>query len=141
MAVRDSARGCDSQRYREMSILGALIGPIADLGKTWIEGKNIKTKAKAEAEASVMKTQAKSAADWETAMARASNQSWKDEWLTILYSIPLVLSFVPSAVPFVREGFNVLATMPDWYQTGLSIIIAASLGVRGAIGIMNKVKK
>ena len=124
-----------------MSILGALIGPIADLGKTWIEGKNIKTKAKAEAEASVMKTQAKSAADWETAMARASNQSWKDEWLTILFSIPLVLAFVPSAVPYVREGFEVLATMPDWYQTGLSIIIAASFGVRGAIGIMNKVKK
>jgi hypothetical protein len=124
-----------------MSILGTLIGPIATLGKTWIEGKNIKTKAKAEAEASVMKTQAKSAADWETAMARASNQSWKDEWLTILFSIPLVLAFVPSAVPYVREGFNVLATMPDWYQTGLSIIIAASFGVRGAIGIMNKVKK
>jgi len=141
LAVRDSSRGCDSQRCREMSVLGALVGPIADLGKTWIEGKNIKTKAKAEAEASVMKTQAKSAADWETAMARASNQSWKDEWLTILFSIPLVLAFVPSAVPYVREGFNVLATMPDWYQTGLSIIIAASFGVRGAIGIMNKVKK
>jgi len=124
-----------------MSVLGALVGPIADLGKTWIEGKNIKTKAKAEAEASVMKTQAKSAADWETAMARASNQSWKDEWLTILFSIPLVLAFVPSAVPYVREGFEVLATMPNWYQTGLSIIIAASFGVRGAIGIMNKVKK
>ena len=124
-----------------MNVFTALIGPIADLGKTWIEGKNIKTKAKAEAEASVMKTQAKSAADWETAMARASNQSWKDEWLTILFSIPLVLAFVPSAVPYVREGFNVLATMPDWYQTGLSIIIAASFGVRGAIGIMNKVKK
>jgi len=124
-----------------MSVLGALVGPIATLGKTWIEGKNIKTKAKAEAEASVMKTQAKSAADWETAMARASNQSWKDEWLTILFSIPLVLAFVPSAVPYVREGFEVLATMPDWYQTGLSIIIAASFGVRGAIGIMNKVKK
>jgi len=141
LVVRDSARGCDSQRYREMSVLGALVGPIADLGKTWIEGKNIKTKAKAEAEASVMKTQAKSAADWETAMARASNQSWKDEWLTILFSIPLVLAFVPSAVPYVREGFEVLATMPNWYQTGLSIIIAASFGVRGAIGIMNKVKK
>jgi hypothetical protein len=124
-----------------MSLFTAFIGPIADLGKTWIEGKNIKTKAKAEAEASVVKTQAKSAADWETAMARASNQSWKDEWLTILFSIPLVLSFVPSAVPYVREGFAVLATMPEWYQTGLSIIIAASFGVRGAIGIMNKVKK
>lgn len=124
-----------------MSLLGSIIGPVAELGKTWMEGKVAKTKAKAEAESKVMITQAQSAADWETAMARASNQSWKDEWLTILFSIPLVLAFVPDAVPYVREGFVVLATMPDWYQTGLSIVIAASFGVRGAIGIMNKVKK
>lgn len=118
-----------------------VIGPIADLGRTWIEGKVAKTKAKAEAEAAVMINQSKSAADWETAMARASNTSWKDEWITILFSIPLVLAFIPSAVPYVREGFAVLATMPQWYQYGLSVIIAASFGVRGAIGIMNKVKK
>jgi len=124
-----------------MSVVASLIGPVASLGKTWLEGKTAKTKAKAEAEASVMKTQAKSAADWETAMARASNQSFKDEWLTILFSIPLILAFIPSAVPYVREGFAVLQTMPEWYQTGLSIIIAASFGVRGAIGIMNKVVK
>ena len=124
-----------------MSIFASVIGPVADLGRTWLEGKVAKTKAKAEAEATVMINQSKSAADWETAMARASNQSWKDEWITILFSIPLVLAFVPSAVPYVREGFAVLATMPDWYQYGLSVIIAASFGVRGAIGIMNKVKK
>ena len=124
-----------------MSFIAAIVGPVAELGKTWLEGKTAKTKAKAEAEATVMKTQAKSAADWETAMARASNQSWKDEWLTILFSIPLILAFIPAAVPYVKEGFEVLETMPKWYQTGLSIIIAASLGVRGAIGIMNKVKK
>ena len=123
-----------------MSLFNAL-GPIADLGRTWIEGKVAKTKAKAEAEAAVMINQSKSAADWETAMARASNTSWKDEWITILFSIPLVLAFIPSAVPYVREGFAVLATMPQWYQYGLSVIIAASFGVRGAIGIMNKVKK
>jgi hypothetical protein len=124
-----------------VSILSSVIGPVADLGRTWLEGKVAKTKAKAEAEAAVMINQSKSAADWETAMARASNTSWKDEWITILFSIPLVLAFVPSAVPYVREGFAVLATMPDWYQYGLSVIIAASFGVRGAIGIMNKVKK
>ena len=123
-----------------MSFFNA-IGPIADRGRTWTEGKVAKTKAKAEAEAAVMINQSKSAADWETAMARASNTSWKDEWITILFSIPLVLAFVPSAVPYVREGFAVLATMPQWYQYGLSVIIAASFGVRGAIGIMNKVKK
>lgn len=124
-----------------MNLLGSIIGPVADLGKTWLEGKVAKTKAKAEAEASVMKTQAKSAADWETAMARSSAQSWKDEWLTILFSIPLVLAFIPDAVPYVRQGFEVLGTMPDWYQYGLSVIVAASFGVRSVIGIMNKVKK
>ena len=71
-----------------MSFFNA-IGPIADLGRTWIEGKVAKTKAKAEAEAAVMINQSKSAADWETAMARASNTSWKDEWITILFSIPI----------------------------------------------------
>lgn len=124
-----------------MSLITSLIGPVADLGKTWLEGKVAKTKAKAEAEAKVMVTQAESAADWETAMARASNQSWKDEWITILFSIPLILAFIPPAVPHVQEGFRVLSTMPEWYQYGLSVIIAASFGVRGVIGIMNKVKK
>ena len=124
-----------------MSLITSLIGPVADLGKTWLEGKVAKTKAKAEAEAKVMVTQAESAADWETAMARASNQSWKDEWITILFSIPLILAFIPPAVPHVQEGFRVLAGMPEWYQYGLSVIIAASFGVRGVIGIMNKVKK
>lgn len=124
-----------------MTFLGSIFSPFVDLGRTWIEGKVAKTKAKAEAEATVMINQSRSAADWETAMARASNQSWKDEWLTILFSIPLVLAFVPSAVPYVRQGFEVLSTMPEWYQYGLSVIIAASFGVRGVIGIMNKVKK
>ena len=124
-----------------MSRITSIIGPVADLGKTWLEGKVAKTKAKAEAEAKVMVTQAESAADWETAMARASNQSWKDEWITILFSIPLILAFIPPAVPHVQEGFRVLSTMPEWYQYGLSVIIAASFGVRGVIGIMNKVKK
>jgi hypothetical protein len=124
-----------------LTFLGSIFSPFVDLGKTWIEGKVAKTKAKAEAEATVMINQSRSAADWETAMARASNQSWKDEWLTILFSIPLVLAFVPSAVPYVRQGFEVLSTMPEWYQYGLSVIIAASFGVRGVIGIMNKVKK
>ena len=62
-----------------MSIFASVIGPVADLGRTWLEGKVAKTKAKAEAEATVMINQSKSAADWETAMARASNTSWTDE--------------------------------------------------------------
>ena len=47
---------------------------------TWLEGRVANTKAKAEAEATVLIKQAESAADWEAAMARNSGQSWKDEY-------------------------------------------------------------
>ena len=118
--------------------------PVVDgllkLGGTWLEGKTAKTKAKAEAEAAVMIKQAESAADWETAMARASNQSWKDEWLTLLFSVPLILCFFPATVQYVQAGFEALEAMPDWYQYSLSVIIAASFGVRSVMGIMNKRK-
>ena len=118
-----------------------LVTAITNLAGTWVSAKAESTKATAEAKATALKTAAQSTADWERIMAEASKNSWKDEWLTILFSIPLVLAFVPSAVPYVRQGFEVLSTMPEWYQYGLSVIIAASFGVRGVIGIMNKVKK
>ena len=38
-----------------------------------------------------MLSRATSEADWEKIMAEGSQSSWKDEWLTILFSIPLVL--------------------------------------------------
>ena len=125
------------------TVVAAVSAPIV----TWLEGRNTKIKAKAEAEADyirakakVMTTAAESVADWESVMARNSGSSWKDEWLTLLFSIPLIMAFVPSMVPYVQAGFVVLHSMPDWYQYTLSVIVAASFGVRSAIGIM-KTKK
>ena len=118
-----------------------IIDSLTKLAGTWLEGRVAKTKAKAEAEAAVMIKQAESAADWEAAMARNSGQSWKDEWLTLLFSIPLIMCFIPSMVPYVRDGFEVLESMPDFYQYTLSVIVAASFGVRSVIGIMNKKKQ
>ena len=40
------------------------------------------------------------------------------------------MAFVPSAVPYVIEGFNALETMPEWYRVYLGVIMAASFGVR-----------
>ena len=57
-----------------------ILNTITALAGTWLEGRVAKTKAKAEAEATVLIKQAESAADWEAAMARNSGQSWKDEW-------------------------------------------------------------
>lgn len=120
--------------------LGSIVSSIAGLGQSYLEGRNAEVKAKAEAKAEVIKTAAKSTADWERVMAENSGQSWKDEWLTLLFSIPLILCFIPDYRQYVTDGFAVLATMPEWYQYTLSVIVAASFGVRSAVGIM-KAKK
>tara|TARA_X000000368_G_scaffold373259_1_gene324143 strand:+ start:165 stop:536 length:372 start_codon:yes stop_codon:yes gene_type:complete len=117
-----------------------LIRLITDLGGSYLEGQVEKTKAKAKAEAQVMVQSSKSIADWETLQARNAGQSWKDEYLVILFSIPLILAFIPSTVPFVMEGFAALEQMPDWYKYSLSVIVGASFGVRSVIGIMKNKK-
>ena len=71
-----------------------LVTAITNLAGTWVSAKAESTKATAEAKATALKTAAQSTADWERIMAEASKNSWKDEWLTIVFSIPLILVFL-----------------------------------------------
>tara|TARA_R110002020_G_scaffold167372_1_gene355621 strand:+ start:64 stop:447 length:384 start_codon:yes stop_codon:yes gene_type:complete len=123
----------------------ALIGPIANIAGSWMDGKveqtkaNAKTKvAKAVAEAAIMEKKATGEIDWDIEMARASSSSWKDEWLVILFSIPLILAFIPGMEDVVRNGFEQLNKMPEWYQYSLGVIVAASFGVRSATKFFGK---
>jgi len=126
-------------------MLNLLIGPIAELAGTWMSGKveekkaQAKTRvAKAEAEAIVMQKKATGEIDWDLEMAKGSTSSWKDEWLTILFSIPLILAFIPGMEEVVANGFAQLQAMPEWYQYSLGVIVAASFGVRSATKFFGK---
>lgn len=127
-------------------MIQAFIGPIANLAGTWLNGK-VETKAaetkvkvaKAEAEAQIMLSRATSEADWEKIMAQGSQSSWKDEWLTILFSIPLILVFTGEwGREVVQNGFVALDSMPQWYSYTLGVIVAASFGVRSATRFFGK---
>ena len=126
-------------------MLTALIGPIANLAGTWLEGKVEKTKAetgakvaRAKAEATIMEKKATGELEWDLEMARGSQSSWKDEWLVILFSVPLILAFIPGMEGVVSNGFAQLEAMPQWYQYSLGIIVAASFGVRCATKFFGK---
>ena len=126
-------------------MLTALIGPISQLAGTWLEGRVEKAKAetgakvaKARAEAVIMEKKATGEIDWDIAMAEGSKHSWKDEWLTILFSIPLILAFIPGMEEVVANGFAQLNSMPQWYQYSLGVIVAASFGVRSATKFFGK---
>ena len=123
----------------------ALIAPIASIAGSWIDGKVEQTKAKAtanvaraKAEATIMEKKATGEIDWDIEMARSSASSWKDEWLVILFSIPLILAFIPGMEDVVRNGFEQLNKMPEWYQYSLGVIVAASFGVRSATKFFGK---
>jgi hypothetical protein len=127
-------------------MIQALIAPLTELAGSWLKGKadaqaaqaNLKL-VEAEAKATIMKSAATSEAEWEKIMAQGSQSSWKDEWLTILFSIPLVLVFTGDwGREVVASGFTALETMPDWYQYTLGVIVAASFGVRSATRLFGK---
>jgi len=122
-----------------------LLEPIADLAGTWLKGKVEEKKAqsatkvaKAQAEAVVMQKKATGEIDWDLEMAKGSASSWKDEWLVILFSIPLILAFIPGMEEVVANGFLQLEMMPEWYQYSLGVIVAASFGVRSATKFFGK---
>ena len=126
-------------------MLTALIGPIASLAGTWLEGhvetgkaKTAAEVAKKKAEAIVYERKANAEIDWDLEAIKGSASSWKDEWLVILFSVPLILAFIPGMEGVVANGFEQLKSMPEWYQYSLGVIVAASFGVRSATKFFGK---
>ncbi len=127
-------------------MIGQLLGPVTSIVGGIVQGKmeqkaaETKAKvAKAEAQAQIMLSQATSEADWEKVMAEGSRDSWKDEWLTILFSVPLILAFCGEwGRDIVEDGFVALNAMPDYYRYTLGAIVSASFGIRGATKFFGK---
>ncbi len=67
-------------------------------------------------------------ASWEIEQIRASG--WKDEWVLIILSIPLVLCFIPTLDTYVAAGFMALERTPTWYQFMVPMIFGACFGIR-----------
>ena len=121
-----------------MSIFTALLGPIADIGKTFLNNRAEEKQAKHQAKMSVIQNDA----DWESKMAAASNNSVKDEFWTIILSIPLfMVGYAIAAndvtvIDRVDAGFQALSQLPEWYQYLLFIAISSSFGIRGVSKLM-----
>tara|TARA_R100000306_G_C4309852_1_gene109584 strand:- start:58 stop:390 length:333 start_codon:yes stop_codon:yes gene_type:complete len=109
-----------------------------------MEGKVAKAKAvtrmkvaEAEAKAVIMEKKVTGEIDWDIEMAKSSGESWKDEWLTVIFTAPLVFLLF-GAEEQVTRFFVALESCPDWYQYLLGTIVAASFGFRGAAKFLGK---
>jgi hypothetical protein len=122
-----------------MSILTALIGPIADIGKTFLNNRAEEKQAKHQAKMSVIQNDA----DWEAKMADASSHSWKEEFWTIILATPIfmvgyaIISGDMSIVDRTKQAFQTLNELPEYYQYLLFIAISSSFGIKGASKLMD----
>ena len=120
-------------------MLNLLIGPAMDLAKDFVKGKAEEKKAIQERKIQAIQSDA----NWEEKMADATKNSWKDEFFSVILSLPLiavaysVATDNPAVIDRVNEAFAVLNTLPDWYQYLLFIAVSASFGLKSADKIMN----
>ena len=103
-----------------------------------MSNKAAEKQAKHEAKMNVIQNDA----DWETKMADASGNSWKDEFWTIVLSVPIFMVGYAivvddmTVIHRVEQAFDALNGLPEWYQYLLFVAISASFGIKGASKLM-----
>lgn len=116
-------------------MIGQLISSLGGLAASVIDSK---TQLKL-TEAEIKRKQLTGEIDWDIEAIRATQNSWKDEWITLLFSIPLILAFCGDwGNQIVQAGFTSLEAMPTWYQYSLGGIVSASIGMRSVSKFFGK---
>lgn len=118
-----------------LGILGMIFKPIAGAFTNWQDRKKAKLEsdlliqtAMTHAKIERLSTGQKADIAWEN--LSVTNSGWKDEWFTIVLSIPAILVFMPGMVDTVLQGFRALQECPDWYQWMLGIAVGSAFGYR-----------
>ena len=130
------------------SVIGKIVGPEAGkdviayfdtkqklkqaLALAKIEGKVATQKAKNELASQKVQNEH----DW--SMAQIANSGWKDEYVLVILSIPLVLAFCPVTSDDVLAGFVVLDQTPEWFRWLVVSVFAAIYGIKPAVNIWRK---
>jgi len=94
--------------------------------------------------------------DWDARAQESQKNSWKDEFVLIIFSLPFILSFVPAYIATVqvvnnnkdvkyigeaiRESWLNVSLAPDWYQWLLIGIVSGIYGLRWMVGFIKPKK-
>jgi hypothetical protein len=123
-----------------IGLIGAAISAVTEIGKSYFERKKIESEgrvrvaeARVEGEIKRALTMTEGDAAYDLAAAEQMESSWKDEWLTIMLSIPAILCFIPGGAQYVKAGFSALTETPEWYQWAFLGMVIASFGLKSIV--------
>lgn len=66
---------------------------------------------------------------------------WADDVLTAWTVGLMTAAFIPPAVPYVRDGLDVLESYPDWLLAVVGIVWASAFGVKKLGDLWQQVKR
>ena len=126
-------------------MINLILGPVASIVKDSVGGyvetkkaKSVQKLTEIKAKTSLMEKQISGEIKYDIEAIKGGKDSFKDEWLTMLFSIPLILAFIPGCEEIVSRGFEALDKCPTWYKAAVSAMIASVFGLRGAKQFMGK---
>jgi len=106
-----------------------------EIKKVEVEAEKMLVLAKAEAEANKMKRESEQDYDLDKIAMNAMDKSWKDEFLLILFSIPIAMCFFPEYRQYVEDGFKTLNIIPEWFMYIYVAMIVVIYGLRGLLRV------
>lgn len=118
------------------AIISGITGYFKDkneIKKVEVEAEKMLVLAKAEAEANKMKRESEQDYDLDKIAMMAMEKSWKDEFLLILFSIPIAMCFFPDYRQYVEDGFKTLNIIPEWFMYIYVAMIVVIYGLRGLL--------
>ena len=118
------------------AIISGITGYFKDkneIKKVEVEAEKMLVLAKAEAEVNKMKRESEQDYDLDKIAMTAMEKSWKDEFLLILFSIPIAMCFFPDYRQYVEDGFKTLNIIPEWFMYIYVAMIVVIYGLRGLL--------
>ena len=119
-----------------------IFNAVAGIAGNWVNGKVEESKAKsavkvakAQAEAEVQKRVAAGEIDIQRAQADATDNSWKDEWFSVIFGLWFIGNFIPYFDEYYDHAYQRLSAAPEWLTFTFISIVGASFGFK-SIGML-----
>jgi len=117
-------------------MLNLLLGPVSSIVKDAVGGYVQTKKAKLEqkvtkinAETDILKKQISGEIQYDVEAIKGAKDSFKDEWITLVFTIIHIAHFVPYTQPIMREGWDILANASENFWYLLFVIVGGSFGM------------
>ena len=119
-----------------LSIVSGLVSPITNHFTT---KNNNKTRVKQQQIQRLMNSDDKEA-EWEAIQAESGNNSWKDEWITLIITLPIPVIFIsvilsvmldnPLIAEAAKAGTAAIKELVPNYAELLYIVCLAAIGIK-----------